>query len=204
MEFNEKLQQLRKQKNLTQEQLAELLYVSRTAISKWETGKGHPNIESLKSIAKIFDISIDELLSGDQIIDIAVTENKSNMNNIFGYIYGILDLMAILFIILPLYGQPTKTYIESVNLFNYSNTTQTILTIYWITFILIIVLGVMQLYFLHFEKEELRKICAKISFLVVSLAIIFFSATREPYATALLFLFFFIKVITMLKETKIK
>ena len=45
MEFNEKLQQLRTGKNLTQEQLAEQLYVSRTAISKWESGKGYPNIE---------------------------------------------------------------------------------------------------------------------------------------------------------------
>ena len=47
MEFNEKLQQLRTGKNLTQEQLAEQLYVSRTAISKWESGKGYPNIETL-------------------------------------------------------------------------------------------------------------------------------------------------------------
>lgn len=54
MEFNEKLQQLRKKNNLTQEQLAEQLFVSRTAVSKWESGKGYPNIESLKSISKLF------------------------------------------------------------------------------------------------------------------------------------------------------
>ncbi len=42
MEFNEKLQQLRKKNNLTQEQLAEQLFVSRTAVSKWESGKGYP------------------------------------------------------------------------------------------------------------------------------------------------------------------
>ena len=53
MEFNEKLQELRKQKDLTQEELASNLYVSRTAISKWESGKGYPNIESLKLIAII-------------------------------------------------------------------------------------------------------------------------------------------------------
>ena len=51
MEFNEKLQLLRKQNNMTQEQLAEKLYVSRTAVSKWESGKGYPNIESLKCIS---------------------------------------------------------------------------------------------------------------------------------------------------------
>ncbi len=95
MEFNEKLQQLRKQRNLTQEQLAEQLYVSRTAISKWEGGKGYPNIESLKGISKLFDVSIDELLSGDELISIAVTENRSNLSKVFGYIYAVLDIMAI-------------------------------------------------------------------------------------------------------------
>ena len=50
MEFNEKLQELRRQKGLTQEKLAEKLYVSRTAVSKWESDRGYPNIESLKAI----------------------------------------------------------------------------------------------------------------------------------------------------------
>lgn len=57
MEFNEKLQELRKQKGLTQEQLAEVLYVSRTAISKWESGRGYPSIDSLKEISKEFMFS---------------------------------------------------------------------------------------------------------------------------------------------------
>jgi len=64
MEFHEKLQELRKQKGLTQEKLAESLYVSRTAVSKWESGRGYPNIDSLKAIAGFFEITIDELLSG--------------------------------------------------------------------------------------------------------------------------------------------
>ena len=59
MEFNEKLQQLRTGKNLTQEQLAEQLYVSRTAISKWESGKGYPNIESLKCILPLYGNLVD-------------------------------------------------------------------------------------------------------------------------------------------------
>ena len=46
MEFHEKLQELRKQKNLTQEELSEILFVSRTAISKWESGRGYPSIDS--------------------------------------------------------------------------------------------------------------------------------------------------------------
>ncbi|MDD5937467.1 MAG: helix-turn-helix transcriptional regulator [Clostridiales bacterium] len=56
MEFNEKLQELRKQRGLTQEELAELLYVSRTAVSKWKSGRGYPNIDSLKAISKCFPV----------------------------------------------------------------------------------------------------------------------------------------------------
>ena len=79
MEFSEKMQQLRKEKELTQEQLAEQLYVSRTAISKWESGKGYPNIESLKSISKLFSVSIDDLLSGEELISLAASEKRSKI-----------------------------------------------------------------------------------------------------------------------------
>lgn len=58
MEFCEKLQELRKKRGLTQEELAEQLYVSRTAISKWESGRGYPSIDSLKAIAKFFSVSL--------------------------------------------------------------------------------------------------------------------------------------------------
>lgn len=71
MEFNEKLQHLRKQKHLTQEQLAENLYVSRAAVSKWESGKGYPNIESLKAVSELFSVSIDDLLSGKELLTLA-------------------------------------------------------------------------------------------------------------------------------------
>ena len=71
MEFNEKLQELRKKKGLTQEELAEVLYVSRTAISKWESGRGYPSIDSLKAIARFFGLTVDELLSGEEMLFIA-------------------------------------------------------------------------------------------------------------------------------------
>ena len=59
MELSEKIQKLRKEHNLTQEQLAEQLFVSRTAVSKWETGRGMPSMESLQMIAKIFNITLE-------------------------------------------------------------------------------------------------------------------------------------------------
>ena len=82
MEFNHKLQELRKQKGLTQEELAEVLFVSRTAISKWESGRGYPNIESLKAISKFFGVTIDELLSGDELLTIAEKDTKKKEKHI--------------------------------------------------------------------------------------------------------------------------
>ena len=75
MEFNEKLRNLRKQKGITQEELAEKLFVSRTAVSKWESGKGYPSIDSLKMISKFYSVTVDELLSGEEMLALAEEEN---------------------------------------------------------------------------------------------------------------------------------
>ncbi|MEF9877310.1 MAG: helix-turn-helix transcriptional regulator [Gordonibacter sp.] len=61
MELNEKLKALRQERGMTQEQVAAKLYVSRTAVSKWETGGGSPNLDSLQALARLFEVSVDEL-----------------------------------------------------------------------------------------------------------------------------------------------
>lgn len=204
MEFNEKLQQLRKQNDMTQEQLAERLYVSRTAISKWESGKGYPNIESLKSLSKLFSVSIDELLSGEELITLAVNENRSNMHRIFGLINAALDLTVLAFIFLPLYGKSDGTYIHAVNLFSFTDTTPINLTIYWAVFIIIIVLGIAQFILSYIEKEQWQKLSAKYSFIIEAFSICFFAAAKEPYVTALLFILFLIKVPLLIKSSQMK
>lgn len=65
MTFGEKIKKLRNQNNLTQEQFAETLFVTRTAVSKWETNKGLPGIDTLKLISSTFNLSLDELISDD-------------------------------------------------------------------------------------------------------------------------------------------
>ena len=60
--FGDKLYELRKKKNLTQEDLALLLDISDKAVSKWENGTSKPTIENLSKLSKIFDISLDELI----------------------------------------------------------------------------------------------------------------------------------------------
>lgn len=66
MTFADKLKELRKQKGISQEQLAEKIYVSRQAITKWESGNGIPDIENLIAISSLFNESIDSLLSEEK------------------------------------------------------------------------------------------------------------------------------------------
>ena len=61
MTFGEKLKEARQKAGLSQEQLSEKLHVSRSAVAKWETGKGMPDIENLKAAAKLLNVSIDYL-----------------------------------------------------------------------------------------------------------------------------------------------
>lgn len=63
MYFGENLKQLRKEKHLSQEELAEILDVSRQAISKWEQGNGYPEVEKLLLLSKKLNVSLDQLLS---------------------------------------------------------------------------------------------------------------------------------------------
>ena len=109
MEFNEKIQELRKKKGLTQEELAEVLFVSRTAISKWESGRGYPNIDSLKAIAKFFGVTIDQLLSGDELLTIAEEDAKKTENHLRDLVFGLLDCSIVMFFFLPFFGQKSDT-----------------------------------------------------------------------------------------------
>ena len=58
--------ELRKEQNLTQKDLADKLNVSDKAISRWETGKGFPDVDSLQTLSKFFNITINELLAGEK------------------------------------------------------------------------------------------------------------------------------------------
>lgn len=69
------IRELREKKNLTQAELAEKLYVSDKTVSKWENGKGYPDISLLEPIAQVFGISVAELLSGKTVSNVNVSAN---------------------------------------------------------------------------------------------------------------------------------
>lgn len=76
MGFSENLQNLRKIKNMSQEQLAEKLEVSRQAVSKWESGNGYPETEKLIAICDIFECSMDNLVKGKITEDVTGEKKK--------------------------------------------------------------------------------------------------------------------------------
>ena len=80
MSFSENLKQIRKEHHLSQEELAELLDVSRQAVSKWEQGQGHPEVEKLLLLSSKLNISLDSLMSVEINCDTGVKkENKSGL-----------------------------------------------------------------------------------------------------------------------------
>ena len=157
MEFHEKLQELRKSRGLTQEELAEMLYVSRTAVSKWESGRGYPSIDSLKEISRFFSVTIDDLLSGEKLLTIAEKENRSNIRNVCDLLFGITDLFTILLVILPLYPDPVDGYVYSVNLFSYGKIAPVNRMIYWGMFLSLAVVGFIKVLLTKCEDERYNK-----------------------------------------------
>lgn len=203
MEFHEKLQELRKNRGLTQEELAEALFVSRTAISKWESGRGYPSIDSLKEISSYFSVSIDDLLSGEQLISIAEKENKSNLNRVCDLLLGFVDLFSLMLIFLPLYPKPVNGYIYSVNLLGYVDSNTFIIRIYWALFISLTITGIVKILMVYFKFEKGKKAVTFISVGLSIIAVLFLAMAREPYAITVTFLLLLIKGILLYKQAKV-
>lgn len=203
MEFHEKLQELRKSRGLTQEELAEALYVSRTAISKWESGRGYPSIDSLKEISKYFSVTIDDLLSGEALISIAERENKTNIQNLFDLLFGMVDMLSVLLIVLPLYPRTVDGYVYSVNLFEYTETSEMNRFVYWFLFLGLIVLGVWKVLLVQIKSGKHQKLIGECSLFVSIAAVIVLALAGETYAVTVVFLLLMIKGVVIFKSNMV-
>ena len=199
MEFNKKLQELRKHKGLTQEELAEALFVSRTAVSKWESGRGYPNIDSLKAISEFFYVSVDDLLSGNTLLVIAEKENKESVKRIYDFVAALVDVFSVALVVLPLYPHSVNGFVYGVNLLNYSQISSINLIVHWIIIISLCVIGIIRLLLLKTKAEKIKDILSGISVVLNALAVIFLALTRESYAVVAVFIIFTVKIIMMFK-----
>lgn len=200
MEFSEKLQKLRTQRNLTQEQLANQLFVSRTAISKWETGRGTPNLDSLQAIAKLFGVSLDELLSTEEVVVMAKNENKRNTEQILCYIDSILNLMSVFGFLLPMYKVFKNNVYYCVPLYQYSGFMHK--TIFIIQSA-ILLCGVLGLIFQWKEKEKIYNFVKFSGYILMIIFIFLLIALNHPNASSFCFAFLLIKGMALIKGRKI-
>ena len=200
MEFNEKLQELRKHKGLTQEELAELLFVSRTAVSKWESGRGYPNIDSLKAIARFFGVTIDELLSGDELLTIAEKDTEQKENHIRDLVFGLLDISVAVFFFLPLFGQKVNGIIQEVSLLSLTGIASYLRIAYFVVAIGIAVFGILTLALQKCQQLFWVRNKNRISLILNAVGVTLFIISTQPYAAILLFVFLAIKGLMLIKS----
>lgn len=200
MEFNEKLQNLRKHKGLTQEELADVLYVSRTAISKWESGRGFPNIESLKAISKYFSVSLDELLSSEEILTIAENDHKQKERTIQDSVFGLLDCGIALLLFLPFFGQKTDGVVKLVSLLALCDVQLYLKTAYIAVVGIMVALGILTLALQNCRQRLWVQSKSLLSLIFSTVGVCLFVISQQPYAAVFVFAFLIIKALMLIKR----
>ncbi len=100
MDIGNKIMELRKKNRLSQEELAEEIGVARQTISKWELGETSPDLKQAKELSKIFNISLDELVSND--IKEILVEKTSNTEKLAGLILKLIKVALVVVVVGPL------------------------------------------------------------------------------------------------------
>ena len=194
MEFCEKLKELRTAKSLTQEELAEALFVSRTAISKWESGRGFPSLASLQEISKYFSISIDDLIDSKEIISIAENENKRHINRFVSVICNALDVFVGLLFFLPIFGNGTDNP-SSLPLYSITNMSLWIKIVVMVLISLTVISGLSGIILACFNKPiwNRHRLVAGVALIVIDVMV--FILIRQPYPSIITLIILMAKVI---------
>ena len=198
MEFHEKLQELRKSRSLTQEELAEALFVSRTAVSKWESGRGYPGIDSLKEIARFFAVTVDELICPEEIISAAENEKKDFISRYLTLICGVLDILPAILLFIPAFGNGAGSR-ETVALSGLDGISSWIRILFIIVISLTVLNGICAAVISNFDRPvwNRHRLVTGIALTILGSAL--FLITRQPYAGLIFFAVLVIKGFLILK-----
>ena len=200
MEFNEKLQELRKRKGLTQEELARSLYVSRTAISKWESGRGYPNIESLRAIASFFSVTVDELLSPCEVLELAEKDQKQKQSQFRDLAYGLLDICMSMLFFLPFFAVRADGIIQNASLLALGGTETYLKYPYFLLVTVLIAIGILTLALQSCTSVIWLKSKTYLSLAVSAVSVLLFTVSLQPYAAIFTFVLLAIKGFLLIKR----
>ncbi len=198
MEFNEKLQELRKGRGLTQEELAQALFVSRTAVSKWESGRGYPSIDSLKEVSRFFSVSIDELIRTEEIISAAEDEKQALARRTVSFIGNTLDLLTAVLLILPVFGNGEDAPV-AVSLLSLIGVHAWVKTVFLVLIGLTALNGLCGLILIRFDRQVWNRHRLYTGMALSVLGVGIFIAARQPYSGIFYFALLVIKTFGIMK-----
>lgn len=199
MTFGEKLKKLRTDRGLTQDELAEKIFVTRTAVSKWESDRGYPNIESLKAIARFFSVTVDELLSSDEVLTIAEEDSKRKEKRYRDLIYGLLDICISMLLFLPFFAEKEDGIIQSVPLITLGGVQGYVKIAYFAIVIGMIATGVLTLALQSCQAAVWQKNRTTASLILGEVSVLLFMISSQPYAAVFAFVLLTIKVLMWIK-----
>ena len=186
MEFNEKLQELRKAKGITQEELAQALYVSRTAVSKWESGRGYPSIDSLKEISGFFSVTIDELICSEEIMAAAKEDKESSLHKLIALICSLLDVFMGLLLFIPVFGNGAGSP-SAVSLLSLTGTQLWIRYLFFGLIMVTLLNGIAGVVLSSMDKPARGRQSIAVGMILAALCSAVFILTRQPYAGIICF-----------------
>ena len=200
MTLGEKLKKLRTDNGLTQDELAKKIYVTRTAISKWESDRGYPNIESLKQIAKAFSITVDELLSSEELLTIAEEDNKQRQMHFRDFSYALIDMSMAMLLFLPFFAENADGVIRSVSLVTLNGIQLYLKATYFAVVLGMFFMGVLALGLQNCQKVFWLKGKMNISWILGIVSVLLFVVSSQPYAAVFAFVLLAIKVFAFIKH----
>lgn len=200
MELNQKLQKLRKEKGMTQEALAKRLYVSRTAISKWESGRGVPSIDSLKQIAQFFSVTLDELLSRDELLQLAEEGQWQTARNDRVLVFGLSDVSMLLLFFLPLLASKTDGVVRSASLLSLTDVAVYLRIGYFAIAVGMVITGILTLALQNIAPNRWERIRTPLSLALGVASVLLFVISLQPYAAVFSFFLLFMKAVMLIKH----
>lgn len=175
--------------------LARELYVSRTAVSKWESGKGYPSIDTLKQLAGFFSVTVDELICTESVNH---ADESTRSHRIFPLLLCISDLLTPLLMLLPLFASRTPHGALSVSLF--ASSLQPYLKALLLVLILCTaLLGIGNAILRLLRKERWQNkgalICTLLSLITFTLLVL----SSQPYAAIFAFILLSVRSLALFK-----
>lgn len=201
MEFNEKLQELRKARSLTQEELAEAVFVSRTAVSKWESGRGYPSIDSFKELSRFFRVSIDELIGPDEIVIAAEEDKRSFARRNTALVCGLLDVLVALLLFIPAFGNGAEAP-SAVSLLALSGVSPWVEAAFAVVVGATVLCGLCEVATANLDKPILSRRLLLAGTVLSVICVAVFIATRQPYAGIVCFALLVTKSLMLSKHVR--